>query len=384
MYRINGLKRTIPKIFQSFNNYNYRTASTISKKINNNTEAINNKIDIEELKKKVLGDGTNGELVNSLRSLPRIDLIKDKEEIKREILSKREDKTEKGYDNIIIYYKKAKNLVLFFKEGFLNIWKVNKDLRENIFNGQRYIIDYSKGNEKDGKLIIKRGDYEQLIEELAERVSLLNIEFKNNLGNNNFNYNNRNEIFINRKEFIEIVRDKQNFIKLPISGLLFLVLEEMSLLIFYFFPQLLPGTCVLPGKLENKYYDKHHSGLTTLKNRRGGEEDKMRTYLQEIAMNKISAYSIKREDLSFICHSLICRNCSIKALHLHQMEIIIDDYLLLSSGGISSLSLNELVYGCRIRGLNITSIDSNIKINTEKEEILREQLERWLINRILL
>lgn len=340
--------------------------------------AVNNssyKMDKELLSQMAMGNGRFPEQVNSLRTLPRIDLIKSRDEIKKELLQTREPKS---YDGILITYKQTKNMLLFFKEGLFNIWRVNMELRKTVFNGKRYLIDYNRSGDVNGRLILRYGssNYRLLIDKLAERVSLTLLEVKNGKRpiDSIVTGNEQDEVLLTRKEFIEIVRDDHNFTKLPLFGLIFFIFAECSLPIFYIFPQLLPSTCILPGKLEGRYYDKHHGGLSTLTEIHA-EEDRMREYLQAVAMNVMKAHSVPTKDLPFVCHSLLCKGTTLESLQLHQKEILVDDYLILASaGGPSSLSDAELVHGCRVRGL--------ATIDAENNAVLRKRVADWLEERM--
>lgn len=297
------------------------------------------------------GEQVDGDdVMNSARSLPRYDLIKSGEAIRRELLESRTGGEAKVYDGVLVLYRQTRNMFTFFKEGLVNVWRVHRDLRRHVFNGRRYLVDYSKGN-VDGKLVLRRGDYVQLVDELSERVALLGIEAAS--GHRTFeDYVGAGEpqIGLTRREFVEMVRDRENVYKLPLFGVLFLVFEELSLPLVYLFPQMLPTTCVMPGWLERRYYARHRAGLATLARARG--EQGAARYLQDIALNRTSAYSIgDKRELRAVCDSLLCRGTTAAQLHLHQKTLAVDDYLIVAGGGVASLGAAELVHGCRARGL---------------------------------
>lgn len=319
----------------------------------------------------------NGEdQLNSLRSLPQYELIKSKEVILREILNEREDKKEKTFDNLKVQYRRISNIFKFFKEGILNIWRVNRDLRKILFDKRHYIVDYSRGDEKEGKMILKRGDFNKIIDELSKRISLMKIEFDNgNRDVKDFSVL-QNEILISRKQFIEIVRDHNDFIKLPLFGLFFLVFEELSLPILYLFPRILPTTCVLPGILEKRYNEKNVKAFGKLMKLKNFEnEAECNQFLQDIAMDRIKANEFERqgEILKNICNALDCRGTTVSSLRQRQKILFIDDYLILSNNSGTALHYHELVYWWRLRNGPLIEIPNL--------ECLRKEQEKWLIKR---
>lgn len=335
-------------------------------------------------------DNESEDFMNSLISLPRYELIKNEEEINKEILLKWDKPINKKYDKIIIKYKKFHNIFQFFKQGLINIWKVNRNLKkgEGIFNGKRYLIDYSNYNEdnKDGKYLINRKDFNKIIDELSERIQLIKIEYENNKRNELINFKDK-EIFINRKEFIEIIRDQKNFIKLPLFGIIFLIFEELSLPIIYLFPKILPNTCILPGFIERKYYKKREEGfnkILLIKNNEKNEEE-CREFIRDIAMNKINGNTIINSNQTIAKY--ICDIFDINNIQQHQKILLIDDYLILSNGGVSKLNDYEVVHCCMERGILVTGDVSCCDIpsaaRAARVERLRQQLENWLMVRFL-
>lgn len=338
---------------------------------------------IELIKGSCSNDNNTNDFMNSLISLPRYELIKKEEEIHQEILSKRDKPINKKYDFLLIKYKKLHNIFQFFKQGLINIWKVNRNLKkgEGIFNGKRYLIDYSNYNQfNKGKYIINRKDFNKIIDELSERIQLIKIEYENNKRNELVNSKDK-EIFINRKEFIEIVRDRKNFHKLPLFGLLFLVFEEISLPIIYLFPKILPSTCILPGLIEKRYYKNKNKGfdnILSIKN--GNTEEECREFIRDIAMNKINSNSLNKND------SIVENICDIfdtKDIQQHQKMLLIDDYLILNNGGVSMLNNIEVVHCCLDRGILSAATPAQSCRDDIHVARLRQQLENWLMVRFL-
>ncbi|GMM30513.1 hypothetical protein DAMA08_032580 [Martiniozyma asiatica (nom. inval.)] len=235
--------------------------------------------------------------MNSLRTLPQVNLIKSAEEIQKDLIKSRTPQQNKFFDPALIKFKQSKNIFSFFKEGLLNIWRTNRDLKKSLFNNKRYIYDFSMGDE-NGKLIIKRGDFDKIIDVLSQRVKLIQVEFENGKRLSN---SVENEILINRKEFVEMIRLRKDFIKLPLFGLLFLILEEASLPLIYLFPRLIPSTCVLPGILSKRYYKKRNEArkrLDEINNGKGSE------FVQKIVSGETSVWKIDESLVPLVCDAL--------------------------------------------------------------------------------
>ncbi|KAG0681749.1 hypothetical protein C6P42_003836 [Pichia californica] len=360
------------------------------------TKAKNKRENDVKLLESIRGINNNdidndNDIMNSIRSLPRYDLIKSNKEIKEEILNNRVNKENKIYDGLILQYYKIRNIFKFFKEGLLNVWRVNRSLKNKeeygIFSGKRYLIDYSKGYLMDGKYIIKRKDVNKIINELSERIQLMKIEYDNGKRDELIN---KKDLLINRKEFIEMIRDKDNFSKLPIFGILFLIFEEFSLPLIYIFPNIIPSTCILPGIISKRYYSKNLKGIEELKKlmkltdnndtSNDKNERECREYVRDIAMNKISAFSIDDKlKRKAVCHTLGCRGTTAAALHERQKILLVDDALIVCGGGVSAMSDAEVVHGCVLRGV-VSPLGGHDKSGVAG---LRQQLENWLVVRFV-
>lgn len=343
------------------------------------------------------GDENNiNDKINSLRTLPAYEVLKNIKEIKREIVEGRNDKKEKAYDGIIIKYKQGKNMFKFFKNGLMNLWKVNRDLRKTVFNGKRYLIDYSRADIKQGyKFIIARKDFDKLVDELSERVSLIKVEYDNGKRDiKEFLNENEKEVLLNRREYIEIVRDYENFYKLPLFGALFILLEELSFPIVYLFPWMLPSTCVLPGMLEKRFNERRIKGIAKLKEsimKEKNVDDEVEAericqeYIQDVAMNKISGYSVGSthpERVGALCDVLGCRGTTAAALQQHQRHVLVDDWLVTCGGGVAVLRDAEVAHACVARGLWLEG-DAATAATAAAARSLRQRLENWLVVRFI-
>ena len=325
---------------------------------------------------------TEGDLLNSTRTLPRYDLLKSVEQIRREVLSDRGGEgPARVYDGVVVQYRRARNMFQFFKEGLLNVWRVHRALLRGLFGGGRYVVDYSAGGGDDaGRVAVQRGDFGRVVDELGGRVALLKIEY--DAGRRTlpeFLGRPRAELLLSRHEFVEMVRDRANFVKLPLFGVLFVLLEEFSLPLIFLFPQMLPGTCVLPGVLERRYYARSAQAfdrLAALEN-----ESECRDFVQAVAMGRVSAHHHDLADaktLRDVCLVLHCRGTTAAALQEHQKILLVDDYLLVAGGGVARLNDAEVVHGCLARGLAAGQAASASIANNSDVAGLRQQLGHWL------
>jgi hypothetical protein len=323
-----------------------------------------------------------GETTNSLQTLPRYDLLKSKEEIIREVLSQRENRASKPYDGLLVQYKKARNVFSFFKEGIMNVWRVHRELGKNIYNGQRYLIDYYSrtGNDNgngNGKYVVRRSDYAQIVEDVAVRVQLMRTEYMN--GSRTLAKlldSDETEIKLSRREFVELGRDAVNWRKLPIFGLLFLILEEMSLPLLYVFPGMIPSTCVLPGRLEKRYLAHRNASLKRLSAIRGTNIEEAAKYVQQVAMGTVSVYSVPRGEIAYVGGVFGC-GTSIREVAFHVRRLSADDFLLLRARDV--LSLPEAVHGLCERGFVEALSGSGKLAEAEAQELLR----KWLSARFV-
>lgn len=233
-------------------------------------------------------------MMNTARTIPRIDLIKSHEAIRSELLATRAAKL---YDPVVIQYRKAKNIFKFFKEGLLNLYRARRDLNREIFNGKRYIYDYSKGDSQ-GRIVVRWSDYDRLVECMSQRISLVEMERKAGkpLGNK-VDYG----IDITKDQFIEMVHLKREWFKVPLFGVLFLALEEFSLPIVYLFPALLPKTCVLPGRIEKRFYAKRDQAFAQLDAITAGQAQKT---IDAVLDGTANVWAVPEDQLQLICSYL--------------------------------------------------------------------------------
>lgn len=326
------------------------------------------------------------DLLNSPATLPRYDLLKTVGQIRRELLAGRPGPSPaRAYDGLVVQYRRARNVFRFFKEGLLNVWRVHRALRRGLFSGRRYVVDYSGAG--GGRVAVQRGDFGRVVDELSGRVALLKIEY--DAGRRTaagFLGWPRPELLLSRREFVEMVRDRANFVKLPLFGALFVVLEELSLPLIFLFPQMLPGTCVLPGALERRYYARSARAFGRLVAQHSRSESECRDFVQAVAMGRVSAAHHELADARTrrdVCHVLHCRGTTAAALQQHQKILLADDYLVVAGGGVGRLSDAEVVHGCVVRGLAAGQAVGGAAVGAGGADAdavagLRQQLGRWL------
>lgn len=258
--------------------------------------------------------------LNTVRTLPRLDLIKSHDLLLKELLASRQDHSSKVYDPIILQYRKGKNIFSFFKEGLLNLYRARRDLNREIFNGKMYIQDYGMGDSQ-GKLIVRWSDYDKVLDSIARRISLVEMERKAGKKVDKVDYG----LAINREQFIEMVQIKKEWFKVPMFGLLFLILEELSLPIVYLFPQMLPKTCVLPGMIERRYNSNREKAFEKLNDMTDGKATK---HLETVLSGEKSVWGIPESQLGAYCtylgiFGMGSRDKRMKLMrHIRELEVL--------------------------------------------------------------
>lgn len=183
------------------------------------------------------------------RCAPRVDLLKTEEEITKRLV-------DKGYNKMIwprVKYIQMKGILKFFREGLMNLWRVHRELGGKFYSGDKFYW------ENFNKVPVRRADFKKVVDILAGRVSLIEASNSSRGGSGS-----KEQILISGREFDEMGSDFKEFKKLPLFGILFLVLEELSFAVVYVFPWLLPKTCVLPGIIEKRYYRQRAKAVAEL------------------------------------------------------------------------------------------------------------------------
>ncbi|KAG7901976.1 hypothetical protein KL935_001936 [Ogataea polymorpha] len=278
-------------------------------------------------------------------SVPPLHLIRTKKRITDQVL------LEKPYGGVrlkaVVLFRLAKNYLRFFKEGMGSVWTNYKDLRSEIYSRNLFLVvnglaanDLATGDAKDQKLYVKNSTVPQVVDELATAVSCLENSGSLDLS--------REQIKISRAQFQTMLRTRGDILKLPLFALLFALLEEFSLPLYYIFPSLMPFTCVFPAFMKS-YYGKSIKAQRKLKELRKGRG------FDEIAVQ--NPFTMTEEELRSVCDLIKVGTpfSSVGRLRIQLLqkykELIVDTHLLLRDGGVDKLDRLELFFTCLDRGL---------------------------------
>lgn len=354
--------------------------------IHNNRKIFTTWSDIESLPKdseyqylinKIKGDKEfKRDVLNSPRTLPAFDVLDTREKIRQDLI-KEKDGQIGPFGSVIVYYRFMKKILEFFKIGMVNVVKTYFDLRKSVFSGNRYIFDYSLGD-KDGKLALRKKDKQRIIDELVVKIRNMQVEFENGVRTKEDLFN-PDEIRLTRKEYQEILRNSKDFWKVPLFGLILVVFEELSIILFALFPKVLPSTCVLPGMVKNAYYKKSHTAQIQL--------EKLQKWDCDIGLKNIendSPWNMNRNEVLLTLEMLninkgIVRTEAVlrRKLLEWEKEIYIDNYLILRDGGVFNLSHREVLSSCYARGLVV----ADVKDCDADYQFLRKVLAVYVFNR---
>ncbi|KAG7818884.1 hypothetical protein KL909_001423 [Ogataea angusta] len=278
-------------------------------------------------------------------SLPPIHLIQTKKRITDQV------SLEKPYNGVrlkaVVLFRLAKNYLKFFKEGMGSVWTNYKDLRSEVYSRNLFLVvnglaanDLGTGDAKDQKLYVRNSTLPQVVDELATAVSCLENSGSLDLS--------REQIKISRAQFQTMLRTRGDLLRLPLFGLLFALLEEFSLPLYYIFPSLMPFTCVFPAFMKS-YYGKSIKAQRKLKELR-----KERTF-DEIAVQ--NPFTMTEEELRSVC-DLIKVGTPFSSIDRRRAqllekykELVVDTHLLLRDGGVDKLDRLEVFFTCLDRGL---------------------------------
>lgn len=239
--------------------------------------------------------------MNTLRTVPRVDLVKSAAALQGELQASRADGRARVYDPAVVQYRRARNLFSFFKEGLMNLYRARQDLNRTVFNGKRYVKDYGVGD-ATGKLIVRWSDYDRIMDAIARQISLVDKQ----QGQKKTHPTNTTTLSdygldITHSQLVEMVHLHREWYKVPLFGVLFLILEELSLPLVYLFPGMVPKTCVLPGLIERRVHAKRDTAIQKLANKsiKQGFDP-----LQELLEGRVSPWTIKEDDLALYCDAI--------------------------------------------------------------------------------
>nr|POE48880.1 hypothetical protein CFP56_38977 [Quercus suber] len=189
-----------------------------------------------------------------------------------------------------------------------------------------------------------------------------------------------------RTESEILARNDRDIAKLPLFGILAVVLGEWLPLIVPFMPSVVPGTCLIPSQTEGMRKAAEERRKTSF--RRGirmpvdGTREKL---LQTASDSKQAIFqALRHEQLLHVStvlglHKRFWDRLSIMppsfllraSLTRRWKYLAQDDFLLLKHGGVARLSSQELAIACELRGIDVLH---------RSDAVLREVLNLWLKN----
>lgn len=179
---------------------------------------------------------------------------------------------------------------------------------------------------------------------------------------------------LSRREYQTLLRTARDFPKLPLFVLVFCICFEFTPLVVLAFPQVLPGTCVIPSQ-----------GLKLLQTRTSSVREL--TKLAGETQPGHSAYHLKGDQLQAACKGLKLTASMIpinmyptswlqSRLEKHMQQVRADDILIAKSGGAWNMSLVELQLACLDRGIPVVSSEGA----PYSLDWLRVSLFYWIVN----
>ncbi|QPG73176.1 hypothetical protein FOA43_000482 [Brettanomyces nanus] len=340
------------------------------------------------------------DMLNSLRTLPQLQLLKSRGEILATLKHDRPDLQDGSMRKLILWYRIIHGYIQFFKEGISNVWRTYRELKKTVYRRHDpfYIFDNgldrsdkATGSSKDKKMILRSLSLDQIIGELATAVRCQhNVE-----GDKMWLFekkDDRNYIRISRKQLQSMIRNKYDMRRLPFFAVLFAILEEFSLAICWLSPYILPTTCLFP-KFMPRYYSRSVKAQKELK--------KLRKNVPLVDIASRNPYSMSTEESRFLCEFLLVnrsfkwanymesRHFMCQRLLKRYKEISLDNYLIVRDGGVDKLDILELFDACIRRGLiDIENLMQNISHNKTNsyytnfpaKDEMRKNLRKFIVD----
>ncbi|KAG5354909.1 hypothetical protein CJU89_6717 [Yarrowia sp. B02] len=196
--------------------------------------------------------------------------------------------------------------------------------------------------------------------------------------------NNRRKIDVNilppdgealtRAEYVTILRTARDFPKLPLFVVVFCICFEFTPLVVLAFPQVLPGTCVIPSQARKMLELRSKDTRALLK-------------LKGDTQPAHSAYHMSKEQLHGVCKALKLTAAMVpitwyptswlkSRVENHMKQVRADDILIAKSGGAWNMSLAELQQACLDRGIPVVAEDGT----PYKADWLRVNIFYWIVN----
>ncbi|KAG5370331.1 hypothetical protein CJU90_1696 [Yarrowia sp. C11] len=179
---------------------------------------------------------------------------------------------------------------------------------------------------------------------------------------------------LTRAEYQLILRTARDFPKLPLFVVVFCICFEFTPLVVLAFPQVLPGTCVIPSQARKLLEIRSKATRDLLKVK--GESQPTH-----------SAYHMKQDQLHAICKALKLTAAMVPIgwyphswlqtrLENHMKQVRADDILIAKSGGAWNMSLAELQQACLDRGIPVIAEDGT----AYNADWLRVNIFYWIVN----
>ncbi|CAG82137.1 YALI0C14410p [Yarrowia lipolytica CLIB122] len=196
--------------------------------------------------------------------------------------------------------------------------------------------------------------------------------------------NNRRKIEVNilppdgealtRSEYQLILRTARDFPKLPLFVVVFCICFEFTPLVVLAFPQVLPGTCVIPSQARKMLEVRSKATRDLLK-------------LKGETQPAHSTYHLNKDQLHAICKALKLTASMVPInwyptswlqtrVENHMKQVRADDILIAKSGGAWNMSLAELQQACLDRGIPVIAEDGT----AYNVDWMRVNIFYWIVN----
>ncbi|ODV60690.1 Pnt1p ASCRUDRAFT_8298 [Ascoidea rubescens DSM 1968] len=235
------------------------------------------------------------------------------------------------------------------------------------------------------KLFKKNTTIADLNHYLINEISISNIELTT-LNKSKSQQKNFKVLNIKRNQYQLMLRTFDDLNKFYTFMFVTILFEEITPLIFYFFPGVFPNTCLLDFIQRKTYLNKYRSNNHTA----------LLTNLNNILLNKKSIYQLNKREIVSLINSL---NISLNSNILNNLpkfiipieilrdnllnfknEILIDNYLISTEeNGVHLMNLDELFLACFKRGLIQNDQEINL-INKIFKHNSQQELENDLTN----
>lgn len=352
MFRVGSMTRQVPGYriegIRLFHSGLYRLRPQLVGNFNDAKGAISEAV-------KRCGD----DHVNAPKTVPNFEAIKSKAEIEGALVTERPDLVD-GYQRMCtIWYRVMKSYLVFVKDGIQNVWKTRRELSATVYRRRNpyYIYDNglgkndrATGSSEDKKLALKPSSLDKMVSEMAVAIRCE----QNVQGEKMWVFSNRQLIQITRSQFQQMIRNSYDFPRLPGFALLFMLIEELTLLVCYVSPYITPTTCVFP-KMMPRYFSRCVSAQKTLKDLRQARSRQETASLNPFDMSAKEARALSEllmvnayfKTASYLNSTQFVR----QSLLQRYKEITVDNYLILRDGGVDAMSETELFESCLRRGL---------------------------------